>query len=70
MLTLTSCCVVLRVPVMTNTLEGADGVVAGSMFITRMVECTLVFIVVTVSTLETGLTLGTAGRLVTCSLAV
>ena len=54
---------------MTDTLEGADGVVARRVFATRAVGCTLVD-VVTVTAIETGRTIGTAGCNVAVSIAV
>ena len=52
--------VVLRVPGVTDTLEGADRVTARGMFVTR-VDLTLVDVLATVPAREAVRTLGTAG---------
>ena len=67
--TLTDCVVVLSEPGLTDTLEGADGVVARGVFVTRAVG-TLVDVVVTVTAREAGRTLGAAGCNAAISIAV
>ena len=67
--TFTDCSVVLRVPGVTDTLEGADRVTAVGVFVTR-VDLTLVDVLATVPAREAVRTLGTARRLVTRSVTV
>ena len=55
---------------MTDTFEGADGIVARGVFVTRFVGCTLVDVLVTVTAREAGRTLGTAGCNAAVSIAV
>ena len=56
----------LCIPGLTDTLEGADGIVACGVCVTRSVGCTLVDVVVTIPGRETSRTLGTA----TCHVAL
>ena len=67
--TLTHGGVVLRVPGVTDTLEGADRVTAVGVFVTR-VDLTLVDVLMTVPAREAVRTLGTAGSHVTRSVTV
>ena len=61
--------VVLRVAVLTDTLEGADRVAALGVFVTRVV-LTLVDVIMTVPAREAVRTLGTAGCHVAISFTV
>ena len=67
---MTDCGVVLCEPGLTDTLEGADGVVTRGVFVTSVVDRTLIDVVVTVIAREAGRTLGTAGCNVAVSIAV
>ena len=69
MLTLTNGVIVLREPSVTDTFEGADGVVAIGVFVTRAVGA-LVDVLVTVTARETDRTLGTTSCYVTLSVAI
>lgn len=64
--TLTGGDIELCIPGLTDTLKGADGIVARCVFVTRSVGCTLVDVVVTIPGRETSRTLGTA----TCHVAL
>ena len=68
--TFTDCSVVLRVPGVTDTLEGADRVAARGVSVTRVVVLTLVDVLATVPAREAVRTLGTAGCLITRSVTV